>query len=132
MSYGRSILAPLLAAASLALIAGCGGSSKPAFCDNVSKLEQSVKNVNISEGLSSLKSQLQSIANQTKSVVSSAKSDFSTETTAMQNSLTKLETSIKSISPSPTPQQLSVVAGDAKALVDAVSNFASASKSKCQ
>jgi hypothetical protein len=128
----RHALATALACALMILAVGCGGSSKPAFCSNVSNLEQSAKNLDPSKGVSSLKTQLQDLANQAQKIVPSAKSDFPNETAAIDSSVSKLKTDVKSIASSPSPQQIAAVASDAKGLVDAVNNFVSASKSKCQ
>jgi O-acetylhomoserine/O-acetylserine sulfhydrylase-like pyridoxal-dependent enzyme len=119
-----------LAATVVVLIAGCGGS-KPAFCSNVSDLQSSVKGLNVSGGLSSIKTQLQTIEKQGKSVISSAKSDFPSDTAAMKTAFTNLQTEVKSISSKPDVSQLATLATDAKAAVDSVNNFVSASKSKC-
>jgi hypothetical protein len=116
---------------STAVCSACGGS-KPAYCGNLTKLEQSVKTVDVSRGLSSLKTQLAQIQTNAKSVISSAKSDFPNETTEISGSVAKLQADVRSLaSSSPTPQQLATIGGDAKALVNAVSTFSSASKSKC-
>jgi hypothetical protein len=116
----------------LALIAGCGGSSKPAFCKNRSALQKSVTSISVSGGVSALKSQLETIESQAKSLVSSAKSDFPDQTSAIDSAVSNLQTGIKALSSSPTPAQLASVAVDIKNTVSSVSAFASASKDKCQ
>ena len=115
-----------------ALIVGCGGSSKPAFCKNRSALQESVTNISVSGGVSSLKTQLQSIQGQAKSLVSSAKSDFPDQTTAINTAVSTLQTHVKELSSSPTPAQLAAVAVDVKNAVSSVSDFTSATKSKCE
>jgi hypothetical protein len=114
-----------------ALIAGCG-SSKPAYCDNVSALQKSVTSINITGGVSTLKTQVQTIQSQAKSVVSSAKSDFPDQTNAIDTSVSALQVDAKALSSSPTPAQLAAVAVGVKNTVSSVSAFASATKSKCQ
>ena len=114
-----------------ALIAGCG-SSKPAFCKNRSALQQSVTNISVSGGVSSLKTQLQTIQGQAKSLASSAKSDFPDQTTAINSAVSTLQTHVKALSSSPTPAQLAAVAVDVKNTASSVSDFASATKSKCE
>jgi hypothetical protein len=123
-------LAALLIVAALA-IGGCG-SSKPSYCDHLTKLKGSLSGFSVSGGISSLKSQLNGIATQAKSLVSSAKSDFPTETSAIDSSISKLQTTIAAITSSPTPAQLAAAASDAKGVVTSVSSFTSATKSKCQ
>jgi hypothetical protein len=120
-----------VAAAALVLIAGCG-SSKPQYCADVSALEKSIKSLDVSGGLSSLKAQVQTIVNQGKKLPSSAKSDFPSETAAINSSFNALQTEVQGITSKPSAQQALKVASDAAAAVTAVKNFASASKSKCQ
>ncbi len=123
------------AALSLVLIAGCGGSSKPAYCSSVSNLKSSVQdisNVNVVQnGLSSLKTAAQKIETDAKTVVSSAKSDFPNETSAVSSSVNALTTSVKQLSSSPSPAALATLASEANAAVTAVKNFTSATSSKC-
>ena len=114
-----------------ALIGGCG-SSKPAFCDNLSALQKSVTSINVTGGVSALKSQLQTVQSQANSVVSSAKSDFPDQTKAIDTGVSTLQTDAKALSSSPTPAQLAAVAVGVKNTVSSVSAFASATKSKCQ
>ena len=130
---------PIARAAALALtllagaagLAGCGGSSKPAYCADKTKLENSVKNISVSGGLSSLKTQLQTIETQARSLVSSAKGDFPDETSAISSSVDKLQTTVKTIPSSPSVSDLATAANAAKSVVTSVSAFVTASKSKC-
>jgi hypothetical protein len=126
----RRLMLCVLLVGVVALIAGCG-SSKPAFCKNVSELQKSVKNISASGGLSSLKTQLQTIETQAKGLVSSAKSDFPNETTAIDTAVSQLQTNIKALPSSPSAAQLAAVALDIKNAVTSVSTFASTSKDKC-
>jgi hypothetical protein len=114
-----------------AVFAAACGSSKPAYCGDRSKLEQSVKSINVTSGLSSLKTQVQAVQTNATALVSSAKSDFPDETSAIDTSLGTLKTSVAAISSSASPAQLVTVAGNVKGVVDAVNGFVSASKSKC-
>ena len=119
-----------LAAAAAVLAAGCG-SSKPAYCGDRTKLEQSVKSIDVTAGLGALKTQLEQVETNAQSLVSSAKSDFPDETSAINSSVSKLKTEVGTLASSPSPSQVVTVASDAKAVVDAVNAFVSASKSKC-
>jgi hypothetical protein len=112
------------------MIAGCGGS-KPAYCGDVTTLQNSVKSLDVSSGSSSLKPQVQTIVNQAKKLPSSAKNDFPSETAAIKSSFNTLQTDVQAISSKPTAQQAVTIASDAAAAATAVKNFASASKSKC-
>jgi hypothetical protein len=126
----RHLVVVLLAVAGIA-VASCG-SSKPAYCDNVSKLKGSVSGISVSGGLSGLKTQLNQVAGNAKSVVSSAKSDFPDETSAVNSSIDKLQTDVKGIPSSPSASQLAAAASAVKGVVTSVDNFVSATKSKCQ
>jgi copper chaperone CopZ len=126
----RPLIVGLLAVAGMAL-ASCG-SSKPAYCDHVSKLKGSVSGISITGGVSGLKTQLDQIAGNAKSVVSSAKSDFPDETSAVNSSIDKLQTDLKGIPSSPSASQLAAAASAVKGVVTSVDSFVSATKSKCQ
>jgi hypothetical protein len=124
------LLALTTAAAMAAFAAGCG-SSKPAYCGDVSTLEQSVNDIDVTKGLGSLETQLQKVQSNAESLVSSAKSDFPDQTAAINTAVSRLKTDVSAITSSPAPSQLAAVASGAKSMVDAVSGFVSASKSKC-
>ena len=126
----RHLSVALLAVAGIA-VASCG-SSKPAYCDNVSKLKGSVSGISVSGGISGLKTQIDQIAGDAKTVVSSAKSDFPGETSAVNSSITQLQTDVKGITSSPSASQLAAAASAAKRVVTSVDSFVSATKSKCQ
>ena len=121
---------PLAVLAGAVGVAACG-SSKPAYCDNRTKLENSVKNLSVSGGLSSLKTQAQTIETQATNLVSSAKGDFPTETSAITSSVDKLKTTIESFPSSPSVSDLATAASAAKSVVDSVTAFVSSTKSKC-
>ena len=87
----RTALATVAAGALIAL-AGCGSSSKPAYCTDRSNLENSIKNLPsaaTSSGVSGLKSQINTIVSDANAVVSSAKSDFPTQTSAVKRRSTR-------------------------------------------
>jgi hypothetical protein len=126
----RLITLVAIAAAALVMIAGCGGS-KPEYCGDVTKLQDSVKSLDVSGGLSSLKTQVQTIVKQAKNLPSSAKDDFPTETAAIKSSFETLQTDVQAINSKPSAQQAITLASDAAAAATSVKNFASASKSKC-
>ena len=78
------IMLALVAAALVA--AGCGGSDKPAYCSDVSDLQQSVddlKGVKLESGaLSTLQTDVKNVQSSADAVVSSAKQDFPSQTSA--------------------------------------------------
>ena len=134
MSRFPWIMLALTAAALVA--AGCGGSNKPAYCSDVSDLQQSVddiKNVQLSESgaLSMLKTDLQTVQSNADAVVSSAKQDFPSETSALQSSVSSLSTTIKQVPQSPTVQQLAPVGVAITSVVSATKALESATSSAC-
>ena len=115
-------------------LAGCG---KPQYCEDRSQLEQSIKGIGDvqairSGGVDELKTRLQDVESDAKALVDSAKSDFASESDAISSSVSKLKTDIEALpSSSPSPQQVAVVAADAKAVVTAFQNFKTATKDEC-
>ena len=95
----RTAIATVAAGALIAL-AGCGSSSKPAYCSDRTNLENSVKNlpsVTSSSGVSGLKSQINTIVSDANAVVSSAKSDFPSQTSAVKTSVDALQSAVKAL-----------------------------------
>ena len=137
MSPRAGMRAAFAAIAVVAAIAatGCGGSSKPGFCSDVSDLQQSVKdlgNVDLKTGgTSALDAQLKKVESSATKLESSAKSDFPTETAAIESSVSALSTAVKSLPKSPTVQELAPIAVDVKNVANAVTGFTDATKSKC-
>jgi hypothetical protein len=129
----------LLNGASVAILiavalAGCGGSSKPAYCSDRSDLENSVKDlpsVTSGSGVSGLTSQITTIKSDATSLVDSAKGDFPTETSAVKSSVDTLASAVKALPSSPSSTQIAAVAADATSVVSSFKSFSDASKSKC-
>ena len=123
-----------VAVGALIALAGCGSSSKPAYCTDRSNLENSVKNlpsVTSSSGVSGLKSQLNTVVSDANSVVSSAKSDFPSQTSAVKTSVDGLQSAVKALPASPSASQIAAIGLDVKNVVSSVQSFTDASKSKC-
>jgi hypothetical protein len=125
-------IAPLAIAAA----AGCGGSSKPAYCSDRSQLEQSVRALGNGEvlrqgGLQDLKTKLQTVEPDANNLVGSAKEDFPSETGAIETSVSTLKTTVQQLPSSPTPQQVAAVAADTRGVVTSFQGFREASDSKC-
>ena len=131
MSGARFVTSITAVLASAALVVSGCGSSKPAFCTTLSQLQTSIKDLNVNEGVSGLKSQAQTIENQALSLVSSARSDFPTETSAIRNAVNGLKNSVSTVKSSPSASQVAGVASDASTLVSAIDSFATSAKSKC-
>ena len=121
--------------AGAALLAGCGGSSKPSYCSAVASLKSSVQAVPttdvISNGTNALKSALTKVEDDAKAVVSSAKSDFPNETSALQSSVNALSSSAAALTSNPSAAAIAQTVSSAAAVSTAVKNLSSATSSKC-
>ena len=128
------VAAVCLAAAGLVALAGCGGSSKPAYCSDRSNLESSVKgltSLNTSSGLSGLEAQVKTIQSDATKVVDSAKSDFPSQTSAVKSSVAALQSAVKALPSQPSASQLAPVATAAASVVSSVKSFTDATSSSC-
>lgn len=133
-TWARGLLAFVVAIGIIGF-AGCSSSSsKPAYCADRTSLENSVKgltNVNVSNGVSGLKSQVSKIQSDAAAVVSSAKSDFPSQTSGITASVNALKSSVAALPSSPSAAQIAGVTKDAASVVSSVNNFKNASNSKC-
>ena len=124
----------LVALVALAAAAGCGSSSKPAYCKDRTNLENAIKNLPStasSSGLSGLQSQLTTIQSDATAAVDAAKTDFPSETSALKSSVDTLSSAVKALPSNPSTTQIAAVELDAANVVSAVKGFTSATKSKC-
>jgi len=116
-------------------VAACGGSSKPSYCSAVSNLESSIKalpSTNIVQnGLSGLESAMTKVQSDAQTAVNDAKSDFPTETSALKSSIQTLATTVKTAVSTPTPATIAQIPAQVSAAATAITNFQSATKSKC-
>ena len=117
------------------ILAGCGGSGKPAYCSSVSDLKSSVKelpNTNVVQnGVSALEAAVTKVRTNATAAANDAKGDFPSETGAMKTSVNELSTTVKQVVSSPTPETLARVPGEVSAVVNSVNSFTSATSSKC-
>jgi hypothetical protein len=131
-TWARVLLA-LVVAAGVVALAGCG-SSKPGYCGDRTSLENSVKgltSLNLSSGVSGLKSQLTTIQSDATALVNSAKSDFPSQTSAITSSVDALKTSVAGLSSSLSAAQIATVTRDAASVVSSVKSFTDATSSQC-
>lgn len=129
----RALLA-CVAVLGLVAVAGCGSSSKPAYCGSRANLESSIKgltDLNVSSGLSGLQAQLTKIQSDANALVSSAKGDFPNETSAIKSSVNALADTIKAFPSSPSAGEIATLASQAAGAVTAVQNFYNSTNSKC-
>ena len=121
----------------MALVAvGCGSSSKPEYCSNVSDLEGSVeelKGVELQSGaLPTLEASLKKVQTNANEVVAAAKQDFPSQTGALETSVSSLSTSTQALAAAPTPQELAVLATEIKSVAHAAEELSSATESACE
>jgi Sec-independent protein translocase protein TatA len=119
-----------------ALIAGCGSSSKPAYCNAVTKTENAVKSLPTlsdvkANGIGTLKSALSTLQQNATTAINQAKTDFSTHTTALKNSVDALGNTVKQIASTPSVQTLAQLPTQISAVGTAAKNLQSAVSSKC-
>ena len=129
----RTVVATVVAGTVIAL-AGCGSSSKPAYCTDRTNLENSIKgltSLSASSGVSGLKAQLTTIASDATAVVNGAKSDFPSQTSAVKTSVDALQSAVNALPSSPSAAQVAGIASGAASVVNSVKGFTAASKSKC-
>jgi hypothetical protein len=129
-------LAAVAAIASLATaVSGCGGSSKPGYCQDRTNLQNSISgltDIKLGTGaVSQLSTQLDKVRSDAQTLVSSAKSDFPTETSAITRSIDNLQTSIKATSSSPSASDVLAIGAGVKDVADAITSFNQATKDKC-
>ena len=131
-----TLVIPVALAALALLVAGCGGSSKPAYCSNVSDLEGSIaeiKGIELDSGaISTLQADLEKVKTNADAVVSSAKQDFPSETSALKSSVSSLSTAVNQLPPTPTPQQLLALTSGIESTVTAAKELSSATESACE
>ena len=129
-------IAPVVCVAVLGLVAlaGCGSSSKPAYCSARTSLENSIKEVTSlspSSGISALEAAFTKIKTDANTVVSQAKSAFPSETSAIKSSVDALTSAVNALKVNPSPSHIATVASAAGNVVSSFKSFVDASKSKC-
>ncbi len=128
----RALIA-LFAVGVVVAFAGCG-SSKPQYCSDRSSLESSVKEIPslVTGGdLSKLQAQATKIQNEANKLVSSAKSDFPAETSKIKTDVDAAVKGVKDLPSNPSASDLAQVGLQAASAVSAVSDFVSATSTKC-
>ncbi len=130
----RRVCLALAVGVALVGAAGCGSSSKPAYCKDRSTLESSIKalpGLVKSADLSGLQTQLTTIQADATTLASSAKSDFPSQSSAVKSSVDTLKTAVDGLPSSPSASQIAPVALDAATVVSSISDFTKATDSKC-
>jgi hypothetical protein len=120
-------------AISALVVTGCG-DSKPSYCSKVDRLELSVQDlaeIDLSKGVSSVTSAASNVESSATDAVNAAQKDFPTETARIESSVTALKSEVDHFPTSPSASQIATLALDVKSVVDAVNNFVSQTKKKC-
>jgi hypothetical protein len=132
----RRLLPAGAVALACALVAGCGGSDKPAYCSDVDNFKDAVSgltSVQVGQnGVSSLTAAVDKVESAGKTLVSSAKSEFSSQTSALSASLTALGATAKQLSdPSSRQAALAAVPAEVLAVKTSFQTLSTAVKDKC-
>jgi hypothetical protein len=138
-SYRRhpAVIALLALVFGAALLAGCGSSSsKPAYCNPVTKTENAVKSLpTVSDvkanGVGTLKTAVAQLQQNATTAVNQAKSDFSSQTTALKSAVDGLSSTVKQVASTPSVQTLALLPAELSAVSTAAKNLQSAVSSKC-
>ena len=114
------------------ILAGCG-SSKPAYCSDVSNFENAVKQLKDVSSPADLLPAAQKVQSTGQTALAAVKSSFAPETSAVKSSLSALGTSVKQLSSSSTrASAVAALPAEVSAVSSAAQNFADAAKkSKC-
>jgi hypothetical protein len=122
----------LALAGATGLLAGCGGSSKPAYCSEVTNFKNAAAQLKSVSSPSALVSDIKNVASKGETALSAVKASFAPETSAVKSSLMTLETLVKQLSSSSTrASALTQIPSAVSAVGTAAENFANAATSKC-
>jgi hypothetical protein len=118
--------------ATVGILAGCGGSSKPAYCSSVNDFKNAVAQLKSVSSPSDIVSAAKNVESTGQKAVSQVKTSFAPETSAVKSSLATLATSLTQLTSSSTrASAVSAIPGNVSAVSSAADNFANAAKSKC-
>jgi hypothetical protein len=132
--HRRLMVRGVLVLVSAAALTGCGSSSKPAYCSDVTNFKHAAEQLkNDVTSPSGLVTQVTKVATSAETALSAVKTSFAPQTSAVKSSLAALERSVKQLSSSST-RAAAVVAipAEVKAVATAAENLANAAASgKC-
>jgi hypothetical protein len=133
---------PLVAVAltTVALLAGCGSGSKPAYCTQVTNFENSVNTVEQAEvspsNLSTIATDVQKVGTSSKELVSAVKTEFAPQINSMKGSVAAMEATLKELTSAPSSSTLShavtAIPAQVEALKRSADEIQEATKSKCK
>lgn len=130
----RAGVSAVLALVALTVVlAGCG-SSKPAYCKQVSELQAAVSALpNAATSVSSLTTAAQKVQTTALAAASAVKSEFGPQAQAVKSSIEVLATSVKQLSsPSTRASAAARIPTEATALESATTELTDATKQKCK
>lgn len=132
-SADRAIVLVILAAVAAGL--GCGGDDQPAYCSDLSELEQSVRDLGdvdvVGGGLDAVREAVNRVDENAGAVVDSAQDEFPEETDAIRQSTSDLSDTVGELTDSPTAQEGARLVGDVEAVVSSVDGFVDETRSEC-
>ncbi len=118
------------------LLAACGATDRPEYCDRVDTLQDSISqltDIQIDPGIiDSVKADLNTVESDAQAAVDAAREDFPDETDALENSINEVSTSVNDLPDSPSAAQVAVVAVQVSAVVNAAQDFRDATTSACE
>lgn len=116
---------------------GCGSSSssKPSYCAAREELKTNVKALSevnvVSGGTNAITAALQKVESSAKGLVAATKSEYPTQTQTLESSISELTKSVQGLSGSSSVAAIAAIPAEVVAVGSAVSQLASATRSKC-
>ena len=130
-----SLVLSTAALLSAAVIAGCGGSDQPEYCDRVDDLRSSVTaltDISIdSNTLNNVESDLQTVQTNAEAVVDAAREDFPQETDELETAVNDASDSVQELPSSPSAGEIAALAIEVAAVGSAASSLYDATSSAC-
>lgn len=135
-----SMLLATFALTAVALLAGCGSGSKPAYCTQVTNFENSVKTLEQVEvspsNLSTIATDVQKVGTSSKELVSAVRTEFSPQINSMKGSVAAMEATLKELASAPSSSTLShavtAIPAQVEALKRSAGEIQDVTKSKCK
>jgi hypothetical protein len=129
-----------IALATVALLAGCGSGSKPAYCTQVTNFENSVKTLEQTEvspsNVSTIATDVQKVGTSSKELVSAVKTEFAPQINSMKGSVAAMEATLKELVSTPSSSTLThavtAIPAQVEALKRSAGEIQEVTKSKCK
>lgn len=134
------MLLATFALTTVALLAGCGSGSKPAYCTQVTNFENSVNTLEQAEvspsNLSTIATDVQKVGTSSKELVSAVKTEFAPQINSMKGSVAAMEATLKELASTPSSSTLShavtTIPTQVEALKRSAGEIQDVTKSKCK